>query len=66
MAVADLSSQVQIRHLTEEFTSHHDRLDVLVNNAGAFFLDYDETEDGIERTFALNHLKWCFLSKAPV
>ena len=54
--VADLSSQDQVRGLTREFLDRYDRLDVLVNNAGAIFERREETEDGIERTFAVNHL----------
>lgn len=52
----DLGSQKQIRQLVADFKAKHDRLDVLVNNAGAFFSEYAETEDGIERQFAINHL----------
>lgn len=60
--LADLSSQDSIRRLAEEFRSNHERLDVLVNNAGGFFVEYGETEDGIERTFALNHLNYYLLT----
>lgn len=52
----DLGSQKQVRQLVADFKARHDRLDVLVNNAGAFFSEYGETEDGIERQFAINHL----------
>ncbi len=52
----DLGSQKQIHQLVNDFKAKHDRLDVLVNNAGAFFSEYGETEDGIERQFAINHL----------
>jgi NAD(P)-dependent dehydrogenase (short-subunit alcohol dehydrogenase family) len=54
--VADLSSQEQVRRLAREFLDRYERLDVLVNNAGAIFERREETEDGIERTFAVNHL----------
>jgi NAD(P)-dependent dehydrogenase (short-subunit alcohol dehydrogenase family) len=60
--LADLSSQKEIRSLAQEFKSRHDRLDVLVNNAGAVFSEYGETEDGIERTFAVNHLNYFLLT----
>src|SRR5215211_692957 len=53
---ADLTVQAEVRKLAEEFGRSHDRLDVLVNNAGAVFSKRGETADGIERTFALNHL----------
>lgn len=54
----DLMDQTQIRELDRTFRERYDRLDVLVNNAGAFFLRRGESPDGIERTFALNHLNY--------
>jgi NAD(P)-dependent dehydrogenase (short-subunit alcohol dehydrogenase family) len=54
----DLMDQSQIRELDRTFRERYDRLDVLVNNAGAFFLRRAESPDGIERTFALNHLNY--------
>lgn len=59
---ADLSSQAQIRALAEIFQSKYNRLDVLINNAGALFQTYRETVDGIEMTFALNHLSYFLLT----
>lgn len=60
--VADLSSQDAIRELAEVFRRDHDRLDVLVNCAGAFFRRRRVTVDGIEMTFALNHLAYFLLT----
>ncbi len=60
--VADLSSQAQVRRLAEEFQHKYPRLDVLVNNAGMYFAQRQETVDGIERTFALNHLAYFLLT----
>ncbi len=54
--LADLSVQEEVRRLATTFARCYDRLDVLVNNVGAVFLRRVETADGIERTFALNHL----------
>jgi NAD(P)-dependent dehydrogenase (short-subunit alcohol dehydrogenase family) len=54
--VADLSSQAELRRLAKEFLSRYDRLDVLVNNAGVFLAERKVTVDGIEQTFAVNHL----------
>jgi NAD(P)-dependent dehydrogenase (short-subunit alcohol dehydrogenase family) len=54
--VADLSSQQAVRELAAQFRSKYDRLDVLVNNAGAVFAKRQESIDGIESTFAVNHL----------
>ena len=56
LALADLTVQAEVRRLAEEFGRSHDRLDVLINNAGAVFSKREETADGLERTLALNHL----------
>lgn len=56
--VADLSAQGQIRDLVKRFEQRYDRLNVLVNNAGGFFLTRRESPDGIEMTLALNHLNY--------
>jgi NAD(P)-dependent dehydrogenase (short-subunit alcohol dehydrogenase family) len=60
--VADLSSQQQIRHLAGEFAARYPRLDVLVNNAGAYFGKREISVDGFEMTFALNHLSYFLLT----
>jgi len=54
--LADLSSQTEVRRLASDFRARYGRLDVLVNNAGALIPRREVTADGIERTFALNHL----------
>jgi len=54
--LADLSEQTQLRRLAREFKQRYPRLDVLINNAGAFFLTRQLSADGIEMTFAVNHL----------
>ena len=56
LALADLSSQAEVRSLAEEFKRRYDRLDVLVNNAGLVQSTRTETPDGLESTFAINHL----------
>ena len=60
--VADLSSQAQVRRLAEDVRAAYDRLDVLVNNAGAIFDRHGKTMDGIERTWALDHLAYMLLT----
>lgn len=60
--LADLSSQAQISQLAQEFKRKYSRLDVLVNNAGAWLTRYQESVDGIEMTFALNHLGYFLLA----
>ena len=62
MLVADLSSIEQIRRVADEFRARYDRLDVLLNNAGAIFPTYQESVDGLEMTFALNHISYFLLT----
>lgn len=59
---ADLSSQASIRQLAHNLRQQFDRLDVLVNNAGAVFYRRQTSVDGIELTFALNHLGYFMLT----
>jgi retinol dehydrogenase-14 len=54
--VADMSSQAEVRRLALEVLDRYPRLDVLVNNVGGFWATRQVTADGLERTFALNHL----------
>ncbi|MGF1633342.1 MAG: SDR family oxidoreductase [Phycisphaerae bacterium] len=53
---ADLADFAQVRAMAAAFRQRFGRLDVLVNNAGLFNRTYHETADGIEHTFAVNHL----------
>jgi NAD(P)-dependent dehydrogenase (short-subunit alcohol dehydrogenase family) len=53
---ADLSSLAQVRRLAEDVLGRHGRLDVLVNNAGVISPRRQLTVDGLETTFATNHL----------
>ena len=53
---ADLSSQTQVRQLATELLTTLPRIDVLVNNAGGYWNTRHFTEDGLERTFAVNYL----------
>jgi retinol dehydrogenase-14 len=54
--VADLSSQAEVRRLAHEVLQRLPRIDVLVNNVGGYWNTRHVTADGIEHTFALNHL----------
>jgi NAD(P)-dependent dehydrogenase (short-subunit alcohol dehydrogenase family) len=56
MHYADLSRRDEIKRLASELLAVAPRIDVLLNNAGAFFAKRVVVEDGIEQTFALNHL----------
>ena len=53
---ADMSVQAGVRHLAAQVLDTYPRLDVLVNNAGGFWAHRHVTADGLEHTFALNHL----------
>jgi NAD(P)-dependent dehydrogenase (short-subunit alcohol dehydrogenase family) len=53
---ADLSAQAEVRRLAGEVLTAYPRLDVLVNNVGGFWATRHETVDGLEYTFAVNHL----------
>jgi len=54
--VADLSCQSQVRRLAGQVLQSLSRIDVLVNNAGGYWNTRHVTADGLERTFAINHL----------
>jgi NAD(P)-dependent dehydrogenase (short-subunit alcohol dehydrogenase family) len=54
--VADLSSQAEVRRLATEILQRLPRINVLVNNVGGYWDSRHVTADGLEHTFALNHL----------
>lgn len=54
--VADLGSLASVRRLADEVKNDHDRLDVLINNAGLVTRKREQTADGFERQLAVNHL----------
>jgi NAD(P)-dependent dehydrogenase (short-subunit alcohol dehydrogenase family) len=54
--VADLSAQAQVRRLADEVLHGLPRIDVLINNVGGYWNTRHVTADGLERTFAVNHL----------
>ncbi len=56
LLLADFASLRQVRDVAAEFQKRHERLHVLVNNAGTFGSERSITEDGYETTFAVNHL----------
>jgi retinol dehydrogenase 12 len=60
--IGDLSLLAETRRVAAEFKARHDRLDVLVNNAGAVFDSRQVTAEGLEMTFALNHLSYFLLT----
>jgi retinol dehydrogenase-14 len=60
--LCDFSSFADIRRLAAEFRARHDRLDVLVNNAGGVNKTRRLSKDGVEMTFAVNHLGYFLLT----
>jgi len=54
--ISDLSSMKDTKEAAESITKVVDRMDVLINNAGAYFPKYKETSEGFESTLALNYL----------
>jgi len=64
LLLCDLSRMADVKRAAGEFEARHDRLDVLVNNAGATFRKPTMGPDGIELTFALNHLAYFQLTTA--
>ena len=55
-ALADFASLAEVRRLAAEILAAHDRLDLLVNNAGLFSPKFQRSANGYELTFAVNHL----------
>lgn len=60
--LADLSTHAGVQHAAHEFKKRRTRLDVLINNAGAIFMKRLVSSDGLEMTFALNHLNYFHLT----
>lgn len=61
--LGDLALQRDVRRVAQEFKSQFDRLDVLVNNAGAMFSSREETAEGIEKALAVNYLSQFLLTR---
>jgi NAD(P)-dependent dehydrogenase (short-subunit alcohol dehydrogenase family) len=55
---ADLLRLAEMKHVAAQIADHESRIDVLINNAGALFSTRRLTEDGLECTFALNHMAY--------
>ena len=62
LLLADLAVMQEVRDLAEQVISRYDRLDVLLNNAGGYFTKHEITSDGLEMTFALNHMSYFLLT----
>src|SRR5277367_947504 len=64
MHLADLSSMAETRRVGATMAAAEPRIDVLINNAGALFSDRRVTSEGLELTFALNHMAYFVLTEA--
>ena len=60
---ADLMLMKEVSRVADEVCQKYDQIDVLINNVGAYFAFRDVTEEGFERTFALNHLGYFLMTK---
>src|SRR3989441_1957562 len=56
LMLADMSSQDSVRRLAGDFKAGHEKLNLLINNAGVYLTRRTTTVDGLESTFAVNHL----------
>lgn len=63
VVVGDLSSTAEVARIGDEIAAKHARIDVLVNNAGALLMKRQTTKEGLEATFATNHLAYFILTK---
>lgn len=61
--VADLMLMKEVSRVADEVSKKYKKIDVLINNVGAYFAFRDVTEEGFERTFALNHLGYFLMTK---
>jgi NAD(P)-dependent dehydrogenase (short-subunit alcohol dehydrogenase family) len=61
---ADLSRLSEMKRVAQEIAAAEPRIDVLINNAGALFANRRVTEDGLEMTFALNHMSYFVVTLA--
>jgi len=64
--LADLMSMTEARRVGGAIAASEPRIDVLINNAGALFAERRTTPEGLERTFALNHMAYFVLTGALI
>lgn len=62
LEIADLASQAQTHRLADRILANYPHLNILINNAGVFLNERRLSEDGIEMTFAVNHLAYFLLT----
>jgi NAD(P)-dependent dehydrogenase (short-subunit alcohol dehydrogenase family) len=61
--LADLTRLAEMKRVAEQIAAEEPRIDVLINNAGAIFAARRLTPDGLERTFALNHMSYFVITQ---
>src|SRR5262249_25145989 len=61
--VGDLFRMSEVRRVAADFRASHDRLHILLNNAGGLFAQREVNAEGLERTLALNHLAYFMLTQ---
>ena len=61
--LADLTQLAEMKRVAGQIAAEEPRIDVLINNAGALFGTWRLTPDGLERTFALNHMAYFVITK---
>src|SRR5690348_12120594 len=59
---ADLSRMAEVKRVADEIATAEPRIHVLINNAGALFSTRQVTADGLELTFATNHMSYFILT----
>ena len=64
LVLADLAEKESLAAAADEILERYPRIDVLINNAGAYFGERRESSDGLEKTFALNHMGYFRLTLA--
>ena len=64
--IADLSSLFEMKRVAAEIAAAEPRIDVLINNAGGFFEERETTVDGLELTFALNHMAYFIITNGLI
>ena len=60
---ADMSSMKSVKELAIEIQRSYDTIDILLNNAGAYFSQFKLTDDGFENTIALNHFAYFYFTE---
>jgi len=60
--LGDLSVMAEVARVADEYRAKYNRLDVLVNNAGAYYQQRQMSKDGLEMTFALNHMSYFIMT----